>query len=101
MAGFNVWNGLFVLLRSMEGRQLRRKGTFPQIFNEFGVIARKPGNRRDELKPRFDEPYTIIPCKFPRRLAVIDKIPVARPKLTDPDSNRIVRVAEKDVCLLM
>ena len=101
IAGFNVWTGLFVLLRSMEGRQLRRKGVFPQVFNEFGVVARKPGQIQDNFKPRFDEPYSLLPCKFPRRLGVIDKIPVARPKLTDPDNNRIVRVAEKDVGLLM
>lgn len=79
----------------MKGRQLRRKGIFPQTFCEFGVVARKPGIRTDNFKPRFDEKYSVIPCKYPRRLGVIDKIPVARPKLVNPSSKKAVRVAEK------
>lgn len=31
---------LILLLKSTVGRLLRVKGTFPQIFKEFGVIAR-------------------------------------------------------------
>lgn len=48
-ADFDVWKGLFVMIRSMKGRQMRRKGMFSQVFNEFGVIARKPGNRSDKF----------------------------------------------------
>ena len=93
IAGFNVWNGLFPLVRSMEGRQLRRKGIYPQVFCEFGVILRKPGTILDNFKPRLDEPYSLVPCKYPRRLGIIDKIPVARPKLKYPETGRIVLVA--------
>lgn len=93
---FLVWNGLYALIRSMQGRQLTRISKFPQVFVDFGVISIKPGCRKDGFKPPFNEPYTMIACKYPRRLGVIDKIPVARPKLLDPHTKKPLRVCEKD-----
>ena len=35
IAGFNVWGGLFVLVRSMQAKQLRKKGILPASFCRF------------------------------------------------------------------
>lgn len=85
------------MTRSMVGRQLRRKARYPQVFNDCAVIARKPGERVDGFSPPFDEPYTSIACKYPRRLSIIDKVPVARPKLMEPKTKKPIRMCEKDV----
>jgi len=93
-AGFKIWGGLFVMVRSMKGRQLRRKGDFPQVFTDFGVVGKKLGKHRDNFRLNLDDPYDVIPCKYYRRLGVIDKIPVANPKLKYPKTKQVVRTEE-------
>lgn len=109
--GFTVWGGLFIMVKSLVGRQMRRKGMFPQSFTEFAVVARKPGKRTDNFQPDFSSPYEFVKCRLPRRLGVIDEVPLARPKLKDTKSTtdkdghvkkpKALRVEEKDVGFLM
>ena len=99
-AGFEVWNGLFVLVRSLKNRQLRRNGRFSKVFCEFGVVAWNESYRSERFALRLDEPYSILQCKYPLRIGVIDKIPVAMLKLVDPDTKKIFRVGEKSLDLL-
>ena len=79
---FEVHGSLIVLIRSMVERQSRRKGKFPQMFNDFAVIAHNPGTRSDNFKPLFEDKYKFIPTNYSRLVNLIDKIPVSRPKLT-------------------
>lgn len=65
---------------------------FPQIFHEFGVIISKPGNRYDAFKFSLEGNYDLLPCKYYHRFGVIDKVPVAKIKLEDPETKNIVRV---------
>lgn len=80
---------------------MRRVGNFTQMFTEFGVIAKKPGDRTDGFKPDFYSPYEWVQSRFPRRVSIIDQVPLPRPKLMDPKDNKHVRVEEKSVSLLM
>lgn len=75
-----------------------KDGMFPQIFHEFGVIARKPGNRSDGFKLNLEGKYDLLPCKFFLRLVVIE-VHVAKSKLVDSETKKIVRVEEKSVDL--
>lgn len=100
-AGFEVWKGVYVLTKSITGHQMRRRGSFPQHFSEFGVIAYKPGERTDGFRPDFKSPYEWVKCRYPRRLAVIDEVPMPRPKLLDPETKLHMRVEEKSDLLLM
>ena len=83
----------------MAGRCLLKQATFPQTFCDYAVIGKKPGERRDKLKPSLNEPYQLIPTNYPRRLGVIDKIPVAQRRLDDPDTGKHDFLNDKNVAL--
>lgn len=89
-----MWSGLYILSKSIVGRQLRKKVIFPNALCEFDVVVRKPGTRWDKFVPNYD-PYHVLQCTIPRRL---DKIFVAHQKLVDPETNKVLHVPEKDIC---
>lgn len=95
LAGFDVWPGAQAIVRSMVGRQLRRVGKFPQMFYNLCVIARKPGNRPDKFIAQLTEGYEFLACNYPRRIGVIDKVPIPESILVDPDTEKAVRTCEK------
>lgn len=54
------------------------------------MIARKPGIRFDAFKLSMDGWYELLPCKYYRKLCVIDKVLVARSKFINPETKIIV-----------
>ena len=60
------------------------------------MVARKIGERYDIFRPPLDDPYDLVTCSYPHRIGVMDKIPVANPKLKDLVGNKPIRVVEKN-----
>lgn len=91
------WSSLFFAVEVHGGREYEKEGMFPQIFHEFGVIACKPGNWYNAFELSVEGNYYLLPCKYYNRFGVIEKVPVAKSKLVDPETKNIVTIEEKSV----
>lgn len=99
--GLEVMPYPYVLSKCMNGRQFRRKGKFPENFVEFGVVAQQPGVHERGFSIDLESPYHNLVSKMNRRLALLDKVPIVRHKLTFDSCRKPVRPEEKSVLVLI
>ena len=98
--GFSVMLSVYLIIYDEVTPPKRTVTEFPQIMNEFALIATAPGEHPAGFRPDFNAEFQLLNCRSSRRKSSVERVPFGKHKLTRPNSKIPYRMSEKPIGLL-